>query len=70
MASNNQDGGDKMEKTIVIRLQDENQKIYRWSISRGPRAVNLGTGLHRVVHGWQFTDHDGYSRFVEGNWID
>jgi len=61
-----------MAKAIVIRLKDENGAIYRWKLERVPRAYNCGGNLmkSRVISGWQFADHDGYQRFVEGSWID
>jgi hypothetical protein len=57
-------------KTLAIRLSDENGKIYRWTVSRVPRAINCLLGASRVISGWQFTDHEGYVRFSEGNWLD
>ena len=56
-------------KAMRIRLADENGRVYHWTIVRVPRAINYTLGLSRVVTGWQFTDHDSYTRFVEGNWI-
>jgi len=56
--------------TMAIRLSDETGKIYRWNIERVPRAVNCTYPKIRVISGWQFTDHDGYIRFAEGNWLD
>ena len=45
---------------IQIRLQDESGKVVRWSIQRDARPPA----------GWNFTDHQGYTRFVEGTWRD
>lgn len=47
-------------KLITVRLQDENGKIVRWSIRRDARPVAT----------WDYTDHEGYKRCVEGNWLD
>jgi hypothetical protein len=46
-------------KTIAIRLQDSNGQFYRWTIQ-----------YVKQWRGWQFTDHEGYTRFAEGNWLD
>lgn len=59
-----------MQATLQIRLSDSNGKLYRWTIRRMPRAVNCLAGKTRIISGWQFTDHDGYERFSEGNWLD
>lgn len=53
-----------------IRLSDENGKIYRWKIRRVPRTINCLIGSNHIVAGWEFVDHEGYSRFAEGNWLD
>jgi hypothetical protein len=58
-------------RNLSIRLQDSEGKVYRWTIERVPRAVNVGVGIPtRVISGWQFIDHEGYTRFAEGNWQD
>jgi hypothetical protein len=57
-------------KATQIRLQDVDGKVYRWTISREPRAINCNLGSSKVVSGWNFTDHAGYVRFAEGNWQD
>jgi hypothetical protein len=60
-----------MEKTLKIRLQDSEGRIYRWTIRRVPRAINIVLGQKsRVISGWQYADHEGYERFSEGNWSD
>lgn len=60
-----------MTQAIRVRLEDSEGKVYRWTIKRVPRAVNLILGHKpRVVSGWEFTDHEGYTRFAEGNWRD
>ena len=51
---------DAMTKPIQIRLQDETGKIVRWSIRHDSRPVAT----------WDYTDHQGYTRSVEGNWRD
>jgi hypothetical protein len=58
-------------KTMSIRLQDETGQIYKWTIKHIPRVINCTIGRKtRVLTGWEFTDHDGYARFAEGNWQD
>lgn len=60
-----------MTQSISIRLADDTGKVYRWTIYRIPRAINCTLGKRtRVVSGWEFTDHEGYARFAEGNWRD
>lgn len=49
-----------MAKTIQIRLQDEHGKVVRWSIHYDSRRPPT----------WNFTDHEGYTRVVDGNWHD
>ena len=58
-------------KTLQIRLTDENEKVYRWTIRHVPRIANCTLGKRtRIISGWEFIDHDGYARFSEGNWYD
>lgn len=40
---------------IRIRLIYTDGTIYHWTVTKAPK-------------GWQFKDHEGYPRFVEGNW--
>jgi len=59
--------------SLTIRLADEQGKVYRWTIRRVPRAINCNfptIGESRVTSGWEYVDHDGYTRFSEGNWLD
>jgi hypothetical protein len=44
-----------MTKRIQIRLTDSEGKMYSWII-------------RTAVKGWEFTDHEGYTRYNEGNW--
>ena len=58
-----------MKKTIV-RLKDAEGNVYKWSFWH-MTAINCTLGQRsRKVRGWAFTDHEGYERFVEGNWTD
>jgi len=60
-------------KALTIRMTDSAGTVYRWTIQRVPRAINLGAGngpIGRVITGWEYTDHEGYTRFSEGNWFD
>lgn len=58
-------------KSIIIRLADIEGTVYRWRIQYVPRAVNCVLGQNpRVISGWEFTDHEEYKRFSEGNWRD
>ena len=61
-------------KAVVIRLKDENGKIYKWSIRWIARTwlVNPEGALSKSRYGtgWEYEDHDGYCRFQEGNWLD
>lgn len=50
-----------MQRSIAVRLEDSEQKIYRWVIRHVPNARPSG---------WEFEDHDGYIRFQEGNYRD
>lgn len=45
-------------KNMRIQLQDTEGEIYHWTIRRS----------EYVKHGWEFTDHQGYTRINEGNW--
>lgn len=57
-------------KTIMIRLTDETGNIYKWTV-RHLVATNLTLGQKpKKIAGWSFTDHEGYERFAEGNWMD
>lgn len=46
-------------KAIGVRLQDENGKVVVWTVKRDPRPPAT----------WDFVDHEGYRRCVEGNWF-
>ncbi len=59
-----------MTKAIAVRMQDSDGKVYRWSVTREPRAYNCNGSKSRFVSGWNYTDHEGYTRFSEGNWMD
>ncbi len=57
-------------KRTATRLQDKEGNVYKWTFWY-MSAINLTLGRKpRIVHGWAFTDHEGYERFCEGNWID
>ena len=45
-------------KPLRMRLQDADGKIYHWTIR--PTAY--------FKQGWEFIDHEGYTRINEGNW--
>lgn len=55
-------------KAIQVRLSDADGKIYHWTIRRVARAHNAVLGGGRMVSGWEYTDHQNYPRFSEGNW--
>ena len=58
-----------MMKHLDIRLKDMDGKLYRWTIKHEPRLVCCELGKRqRIVSGWTYTDHEGYSRFSEGAW--
>lgn len=59
-------------KTIRIKMTDNANGVCFWTIQRIPRAFNCGDSLKRsrYVSGWSWTDHDGYERFSEGNWLE
>ena len=58
-------------KAIKFKMTDMNDKVYWWSVWREPRAVNLTLGKKpRIISGWQYRDHEGCERFVEGNWLE
>ena len=54
----------------VIRQKDADGAVYRWTLRRVPRIYNMTLGQSRVISGWEYIDHDGYTRFSEGNWQD
>ena len=58
-----------MMKPIQIRLADNQGREYRWHISYAPSRTVIGLGKPHKVNGWEFTDHEGYTRFSEGNWL-
>ena len=60
-------------KTIKVRMTDTDGKVYFWAVSREPRAWACCLPLPQKPHyvsGWNFTDHEGCTRFVEGTWRD
>lgn len=60
-----------MEKSMRIRMTYGDGSIYYWTIRRVAAACNLILGQKpRQISGWEFTSHDGCTRFSEGNWMD
>lgn len=58
-------------KTMRIKMTDANGNAVYWSVKRIEQAVQLVLGRRpRRISGWSFTDHEGYERFSEGNWIN
>ncbi len=60
--------------TVSIRLKDEAGKIYKWTIRRVAKVWGINPdgplSRNRYLSGWEYEDHDGYTRFQEGTWID
>ena len=58
-------------KALSVKLQDSTGMTYRWAVERTqtPLAVCATGKPIRHATGWFFTDHDGYARFSEGNWM-
>jgi len=57
-------------KAMRIRLTDSEGKVYVWTVEH-QKVTNITLGRKpRQVTGWSYRDHDGYARFVEGNWTD
>lgn len=49
---------EKRERAIHIRMTYRpDGKTYVWKV-------------RKAKGGWEFEDHEGYSRFAEGNWFD
>jgi hypothetical protein len=63
-----------MAKSIAIRMTDSERNQYRWIIRHVPRMTIVGeyknNGNVRHASGWEYEDHNGYVRTVEGNWLD
>lgn len=61
-----------MKQAIQIRLRDDAGTVYKWSIRWVKGAYLTGTALKKGRHadGWEYTDHENYTRFTEGNWLD
>lgn len=58
-------------KTMRIRMTYQDGKIYHWTIRRVAEGWNLIPGHKpRKMSGWEFTDHEGCTRFEEGNWME
>ncbi len=58
-------------KPIRIKMLDAstNQSVI-WTIFKSNRQWNVTSGKKsHYVSGWSFRDHEGYERFVEGNWL-
>jgi hypothetical protein len=55
-------------KAIRIKMSDGSH----WTVRRVPRAYNCGGNLPkaRIISGWEFEDHTGYTRFSEGSWME
>ena len=49
-----------MQRNLRITMTDEAGQTCHWTVRHSPgRPV-----------GWEYIDHEGYRRFVEGNWLD
>ena len=60
-----------MAKDMTIRMTYTDGTIYRWTVRRVECAYNLVLGQKpRKISGWEFTSHDGCTRFAEGSWMD
>ena len=63
-----------MTKAIQVRMTDSEGKQYSWRVWHVARAWNCGGnipyGKGKLISGWQYEDHEGYSRFSEGSWRD
>lgn len=46
-------------KAIRIQMTYRDGKIYHWTVRRAP-----------TLRGWEYTDHEGYTRFAQGNWLN
>lgn len=58
-----------MPKTVT-RLTDNEGNVYKWTFWH-ETATNCTSGQKpRRIAGWSFRDHEGYTRFCEGNWTD
>lgn len=59
-------------KAMQIRMKDETGNEYRWTVRSFQRAWNCGGHIAkpRYISGWSYTDHEGCTRSVEGNWLD
>ena len=52
-------------------MTDADGKKYKWTVQSFKNATNVVLGKKpRLISGWSYTDHEGYTRCVEGNWID
>lgn len=58
-------------KAIRIKMTDSAGLSCVWTVRRFERAWNCGGNLKTAQHisGWSFTDHEGYERCSEGNWL-
>jgi len=58
-------------KAMKIRMTStDNGKVYHWSVEK-TEGYNVTLGKRpRKMHGWQFTDHEGCVRVIEGAWRD
>ncbi len=45
-------------KSMRIKMVYSDGTVYFWTVRRDPRTS------------WEFTDHDGYTRVVGGNWLN
>jgi hypothetical protein len=59
-----------MPKSIRFKMTDKEGQVCHWNAERFT-GQNLTLGRRpRQVSGWSYTDHEGYQRNVEGNWLD
>lgn len=59
-------------KACRFKLTDAQGKAYYWSLKYFPRVMRCGGRLERSTYEpmWILTDHEGYERGIERNWLD
>ena len=54
---------------MIIKMIAKDGTQYQWTVTGQHQYAQLRNGHKpRNFHGWQFTDHENYTRVVEGTW--
>ena len=58
-------------RSMTIHMKDKDGTVYKWTVRHFVGATQFVLGKKpRHFSGWEYEDHEGCTRVVEGNWLD